>query len=94
MTNFSSLFFLFTRVQISASAFGFATIWLLSSMIFWSSFPFFDSDCLHSSLSIVLLTLKSPAIMISFVSVLCVIWLFRAVNISFTFGMLSFSCGP
>ena len=85
MTDLSLLFFLFTRVQIPASAFRFASIRLLSSMIFWNSFPFLDSDCLHSSLLIVILALKSPAIMISFFSAFCAIWLFRAVNISFAF---------
>ena len=93
MTDFS-LFFLLTRVQIPASAFRFATIRLLSSMIVWSSFPFLDSGCLHSLLFIVILALKSPAIMISFFSAFCAIWLFRDVNISFAFEMFSFSCGP
>ena len=57
---------------------------------FWSRLPFLYSVCLRSFLFIVIFALKYPAIAISFASALLVIWLSRAVHISFTLAMLSF----
>ena len=94
MTDFSSAFFLFTRVHIPWFDLRFAGVRSLLSMISLSSFPFLDMCCLQLFELICSFALKSPAIITSLFCAIWSNWWPRAVKIPLAFSIFSFSCGP
>ena len=89
MTDFSSAFFLFTRVHIPWFDLRFAGVRSLLFMISLSSFPFLDMCCLQLFELICSFALKSSTIITSLFCAFRAIWWPRAVKIPLAFSIFS-----